>query len=573
MIIGGSKIGMFPGIGLMYGTETKTFTVDVYVQRKNVTETFTIDTHLATPSLTKTFTTDVHIMIGTYTKTFTIDAILERVKNFTIDAYIVAQLTKAFTSDVHICTTGLTKTFTADTILSIQQTKEFTLDAYLQKTLTKTFTSDIHLANTLTKAFTEDVHIATALTKTFTSDVHIAALALTKAFTADVNIANYKAEQFTIDAILFYKPYYVLNSYNITNHIYDPTYDGLENKISKFSIADTALNSLKSKGLESLSYKFDVLYLDPTENDTFLASINSLVTDCIFYPGRSDWYHRVKHVSVSPVKTIQVRYYKNRVRLDLEDPFLYNSAQTYVNASIALPATSTTTFSNHGNADAPLYSLAITGYYSGDHTTSIYYDIMNGATAESSMIISDRLLSDEVATLDVDGDLTCVYTDDFSSGTDFLNDKYASSSATVTGGNLVISSGGYVTYKLYGPHPLKENIKLTSTISYTGSPYIQVSNDNSSWSTAVRTSDLVSATSTDYYLSGSEKYSDVYVRFYCPAGSTMTIATMTFTASRDTSYYDLPHIDAGASRTVRVRGSGSSIAGINIEFRSRKWPA
>ena len=580
MILGKSKIGKLPRIGRRQSILTETFTIDAYIQRRNLTDTFTVDTHLAVPGLFEEFTIDTHILTGTYTQTFTIDAILLKVLEFTMDTILSKQWTETFTVDSHISTLGTTETFTIDGHLAtLGRTKTFTVDGLLQKTWTEPFTIDSHIATLgRTEPFTIDSHLALPTTETFTIDSHVMTEGLTKTFTVDVDVATFKTKQFTMDSIIYNVPYYEINNINITDHIKDPRISGLGNKIAASSSPDNVRASLKTTGMSNLSFEFDIQYYTEADHDTFYETVKSLTGPCYWHHGRDDWFYRVKSVSVKPEDVRHItRFYKSKVGLELEDPYQYSVRNdTLVLTSAALPYTSTRTFKNVGNVSVPFWDISITGNYaSSSHLKGVYFEIMNGATTESSILISDRLLSSEVASLDVDGDLTCTYQDTYASSTKFNQDKYASSSAAVSGGNLVVSSGGYATYKLYGPHPTKENVKLTATITTTGSPYIRVSDDGSSWDTAVRATDIVSGTETEYYISGSEKLSDVYIQFYCPAGSTMTIAGIEFEAVRDTSYYELPEIGVDDIRTIKVRDASSSshAAGINLTFKSRKWPS
>ncbi len=204
-------------------TETKTFTIDVVIQKPSLTKTFTIDTVIQKPSLTKTFTIDVIIQKPSLTKTFTIDTVIQKpslTKTFTIDVVIQKELTKTFTIDV-VLQKELTKTFTIDVVIIggstftktftmdvvIQKpslTKTFTIDVVIQKaSLTKTFTMDVVIQKEVIKTFTIDVVIQKqSLTKTFTIDVVIQKASLTKTFTMDVVIQKELTKTFTIDVVI-----------------------------------------------------------------------------------------------------------------------------------------------------------------------------------------------------------------------------------------------------------------------------------------------------------------------------------------------------------------------------------
>ena len=198
---------------------------------------------------------------------------------------------------------------------------------------------------------------------------------------------------------------------------------------------------------------------------------------------------------------------------------------------------------------------------------------MDGSDEESYIPISDELLTDEVASMDIYGNLTCTYEDNYLTTTKFNQDKYASSNATCSGGKVRITTGGYLTYKFYGPHPTLHNSMLTANMNkVAGSPIIQVSSDGVVWKTAVTSAQILNNIATDYYIDGSEKLGDFYVRFYCPSGATLDIFDVEFTTIRDTSYYDVPYIPPWEARTIKVTGTGSAVAGIDFVFRSRKWP-
>jgi hypothetical protein len=64
------------------------------------------------------------------------------------------------------------------------------------------------------------------------------------------------------------------------------------------------------------------------------------------------------------------------------------------------------------------------------------------------------------------------------------------------------------------------------------------------------------------------------VRFYSPAGSSMTIQDVSFIFDRDISsqYDQMPLCPAQESRKIRVEGSGSARAKLQTTFRSR-WYA
>ena len=134
-------------------------------------------------------------------------------------------------------------------------------------------------------------------------------------------------------------------------------------------------------------------------------------------------------------------------------------------------------------------------------------------------------------------------------------------------------SGCWFYYKFQG-YPLKENIRLLATITKTGSPLIQYSIDGVTWNTSITAAEIASAVQTTYDLTGTEKLSTVYIRFYSPVGSSMTIQDVSFSMERDVSaqYLQMPSCPVGETRILRVTGAGSTKAKIRSTFRARWQP-
>lgn len=579
MIVGKRPgIGKWPGIGKVSGILGHPFTMDMLVIRKNVTKTFTCDMRVCTIKTGPSFTMDAHVLTGTYTKSFTMDTIIDpRRLLFTMDAIIIKTWEdKFFTFDARIAQTKI-KQFTLNANVAKPTTKSFTLDGYVIKIdATKSFTIDTRVATIKTNTFTTDSHIAIkGLTKSFTLDTHIMKTYTGGEFTVDMNVALFKTKSFTMDAIIFKYPKYILNGYDITDHIKQPDIQGLTKKINKYTAPLQIISSIIDMGTEALSYSFEVKFTHDHDYDTFLTAANSDTRDVIFYPGRDDVYHKVKSVSVKPTFTFHGKEYRAQVTLDLEDPYLY-STHTYEHSQLTVstnPGFTTRPFINEGSVRSPFEFVEITGRYIGDHLKNVNIDIMNGSTVEMTMPISNKLLTDETASLGVYGQLTCWYEDYYENNTQYIHDTYATSGVTWAYGKLTVASGGYVTYKFFGPHPTVQNILLTSQIKVlSGSPRIEVSTDNSTWTTAVRADQIVNNVEYDYYLNGSEKLGDLYIRFYCPTGASIEIKGVYFEALRDATFYEVPSIPPWEIRTLRIRGDGSGVAGIYCLFRARKWP-
>lgn len=573
MIIGHKLgIGRFPGIGVGKINIEITFEMDAIIFRMGL-KTFTCDTHICSLPKTDTFTCDTHILTGTYTETFTMDCEILKGIVFTMDTRITATHTETFECDVRVSTTGIEQ-FTFDTTTTKSYTKTFNIDAMVQKqNLLKTFVMDSRIATGRSKTFTIQSNIASVELETFNYDANIAMSGLTETFTIDTDIANFKTTDIRMDCILFKFPKYVLNGYDITNNIKTPDISGLLKKTNTYSAPYQIINKIIDMGTENLKYDFELKFTNIGEYDDFLTVVNSNTRDIIFYPGRDDIFQKVKSVSVTPLYIFHGMQYRPRVILELEDPYLYSVHVYQHTMGTVASGFITNPFGNDGTVDTPFEKMEITGVYSGSHLTNAVVYLMDGATEESYIVISDKLLSNEVASLDIYGDLKCSYSDDFLTTTKYNVDKYASSGATCSGGKVTIASGGYLTYKFSGPHPVRYNSKLVATLNaVAGSPIIQVSSDNLTWNTAVLASQIVNNIETEYFINGSEKLGDFYVRFYCPSGATLDIFDIDFETYRDTTYWEIPIIESGETRTLKVIGSGSGIAGFDFIFRSRKWP-
>jgi hypothetical protein len=345
--------------------------------------------------------------------------------------------------------------------------------------------------------------------------------------------------------------------------------------MSKLSYPNSKDYNTIDQGRNPLTFKFKIRTTDRIIMNEFVNIL--LGTPTTFYDGFSDFYYKVSHIEAVP--EYDQRRFVNCLdcKLICTHPWrIADDEASFTATSESLPYTTTSTITNHGHMDCPLYELSVTGIYaSGNHLTDVILYVMNGVTEESSLTICDQLNTNEVIVLDDDGNLTCTYTDTFASDTLFTQDATASGCA-VSGGSVTMGNDDYFYYKFYGPGILIDNIKLTANISnVTGSPVIQYSTNGSDWSEAVSTASLTagSGKETVYYLSGTKKKSDVYVRFYSSAAGTMTINSVKFEGVRDvTIASDLPSIGTGESRSIKIDGSGSSTATISGTYRYRLWP-
>jgi len=130
-------------------------------------------------------------------------------------------------------------------------------------------------------------------------------------------------------------------------------------------------------------------------------------------------------------------------------------------------------------------------------------------------------------------------------------------------------------YRLAGPLLLEKNIKLTADLTrVSGEPYILVSTDGGvTYNTSIPYASLKDGLWT-YWLTGSAKYSNVYIKIYCPSGAVLDIKSIGFETKRNlkhTAYYDhLPDGEPGESRSLQISGTGGSgRATVTIWLRSR----
>jgi hypothetical protein len=198
---------------------------------------------------------------------------------------------------------------------------------------------------------------------------------------------------------------------------------------------------------------------------------------------------------------------------------------------------------------------------------------MDGVNQISIITLADQPLSEEVLELDEDGILTSTYADDFASSTRWGHDAQKSG-ATLAGGKVTVASGGYFLYRFRGPWPNIENIILLSKINViAGGPVIEVSNDSqATWITAVSAADIGNNISKLYYITGSDHYADIYVRFRAPTGTIFEVEDIAFTARRRTTGTPTPVIDAGSTRQIKISDGPGSTHSVSIEavFRERR---
>jgi len=395
---------------------------------------------------------------------------------------------------------------------------------------------------------------------------------------ANFTISDLRASTTTVSMDIVDNHYWAIGPeggvLDLSGKVADPKPDGFGIEASKTGMLEGRRVNLRDKGIKGGEYTFYVYLDNDSDRQAFQKVVNNDAKDYVLHIGRSDRFYYIKKMATNPEKIKVARGPVQRVTCWMEDPCMYHYWDQGGDLGIcALPHDSTYKF-NYGTAPTPIL-FKIGGFYSGGQLTSPYVSVWDGSE-ESRLYIGPGLLSNEWAELTLDGwhkkYLKHTYSDDYSTNNSWQYDA-VQSGCSLSGGQVSVPSGGWFYYKFQG-HPLKENIRLLATITKAGSPMIQYSTDGTTWTTSIAASEIVSGQHTEYYLTGTEKISSVYVRFYSPVGSSMTVQDVSFSMDRDISaqYDQLPTCPAQESRKLRFEGSGSAKARLQTTFRSR-WYA
>lgn len=374
--------------------------------------------------------------------------------------------------------------------------------------------------------------------------------------------------------VAFKARHYELNGVDITNNIMSCDFAGFGTKTSIQQVPGSDDVDIEDIGSEAGTVKLDLRFRSDAEMQAFLEACNNLSHDVKFYAGRDDRYLIASHVAVQPYENMFLRRrFRQKVTLYCERKYLLNElADTFGGLSYVLPVKSHE-MKNIGSYKSQ-FTFSVQGYYEGGHTESLSATLYNGEAAERTFPISDRLLSDELLILDETGMITGSYSDAFETSEKYLIDAVASN-CVWSPGKLRIDSTGYLIYRLAGPLLLEKNIKLIADLTrVSGEPYILVSTDGgATYNTSIPYASLKDGLWT-YWLTGSAKYSNVYIKIYCPSGAVLDINSIGFETKRNlrhTAYYDqLPEVEPGESRALQISGTGGSgRATVTIWLRSR----
>jgi hypothetical protein len=290
-----------------------------------------------------------------------------------------------------------------------------------------------------------------------------------------------------------------------------------------------------------------------------------------FYHRDSLWYMHIHAAGTTPYfDDMRSDRWGHEVKLWLKDPYMYSEIhQSWTVVAGTLPQSSDS-MNNYGHVADGFEALAITGHYSSpNHVEDLVLSVADG----DSMTLSDRLLSDEEITLEVDGALSTEWESDLTSLATFQQDA-STSGASFSVDHIAIAAGGYAIVDLAGPWPTKKPVKMTANLTITGTASVQISNDGgATYSEAVTAANIESGESAIYYLTGSAKIADMKVKFNCPLGSTMLIHALKIERELDCSGADLPVVQPGEEKafTVSCNVTKSTSATIAGTYHPRRY--
>lgn len=529
--------------------------------------------------------------------------ILERLlSSVTTNANVVEQILAILTTNAEILD-GYQRVITTNATIIAAVNFELTTNAQIAELITPSLTTNAYIVQTFPLTLTTNASILGPILLALTTNASISGpvglALLTNAYIAvqtplelptNAYISEYVIPELTTNAqialifgidlttsahVVDFR-YWALGPegalIDLSGKVYDPNPSGFGIKTSQQRLSGARRINLRDEGIEGGERKFTVLFRTDAERQAFQTLINNDSEDLILHCGRSDRYHHVKKVSVKPdTDEIWRGLATLKITCLLEDSYQYHSIDQGVDlGGMSLPTTGTSKY-NYGSVAAPLL-FKIGGFYIGG------LQLTNPTASDGTRTLSlgAGLLSREYAELTLEGSqkfyLEHTYADDYSTNNAWQYDVVQSGCA-LSGGQVSVPSGAWMYYRFQGL-PLKENVKLLATITKSGSPIIQYSTDLITWNTAIAATEIVSAMQKEYYLTGTEKQSTVYIRFYSPVGSSMTIQDVSFLMLRDISgqYDQILEIAAEQTGALTVTGTGSAKARIQAHFRARWHP-
>lgn len=425
-----------------------------------------------------------------------------------------------------------------------------------------------------------NAYISVQTLSSLTTNATIAVLLL-QSLTTNASIAADIEYSLTTNANIISLNYWALGPagslIGLSGLVYDPDSTGFGLKTSTLRIPGSRGVRLLDDGIEGPTRSFVIVFQTDTERQAFQEVVNNDSEDLLLYTGRSDRYQMVKKVSVEPEYDELWRGIAAlKVTCEMEDPYHYHEEDQGLDlGSCTLPQAGTSKY-NYGSVMSPILFTIGGVYYGGQQLAAPYVATMDGVTEEKSLYLGPGLLSKEYAELTLEGSqryyLTHTYADDYANNNYWQYDV-VHSGCSLAGGQVSVPSGCWFYYKFQG-YPTKDPIRLVATITKTGTPLIQYSTDGTTWATSITATEIRSGVEKTYDLTDTEKRGTVYIRFYSPTGSSMTVQGVDFYMERDISsqHAEIPTVPIGENRALNVTGSGSGRALIKDVFRARWQP-
>jgi len=358
---------------------------------------------------------------------------------------------------------------------------------------------------------------------------------------------------------------------DLTGKLYNLRKSGFGKRIKDVPIPGSRKTIKIHQGVEGPIYTASVGWgADRNAADAFLQALAAIDNDgSRFYNRDSLWYHKVYWAESEPDPQIQTWIWQHGIKLYLADPYRYSEIHQEWNVTAGTLPQVSEAMDNYGHVADGFEEITITSHYDG---TNRVEDLVLSVADGYSMTLSDKLLPDEAITLAVDGSLETSWTADISSMA-AIREWTTRYLVTFDTDHAVIADGGYAIVDLAGPWPTKKPVKMTATLTPTGTASVQVSTDGgATYADAVTYANIESGVSAVYYLTGSGKVADMKIKFNCPAGSTMLVHALKIERELDCSGADLPVVQPGAAKafTVSCDVTKSTSATIAAEYHPRR---
>lgn len=377
----------------------------------------------------------------------------------------------------------------------------------------------------------------------------------------------------------------ILDGTDITAYLYyestKPSGGGFDNKSRPLS--GSRLSPLSRRGRKALSYSFPLRFESSGARDTVRSLVAQLAEGDWLVPMEAGYGHRLPAGGVSLVPQTwkgpsASRVMNYQLLVDLEDPLLYDT--TASNNWAPTLDVLTSAIENDWDLDAPaVYHCSVTAGWSTYHLADLTIGVYNGAVLEDSLVLIDELLDGEILELEQVGPnwiMSQAYSENFGDGgTKFGHDKYASTSAAVSGGALVISASGSATYYFGGVHPVSRGagfvVGFKPTATGVGTVSLEVSLDGTNWETVIDSTDddWTDGEAMSVQVPQAMGRLGVYVRWACDADVSLSLDDVSVDQLRRVSSSLIPMIGAGDERKIKFwdGATSSNSATITATFR------